>query len=179
MVLVPFPIVDFYAGRKMRFDQPSQVNRSAWTGKTKIVRLPGAARWTLSLGLPPINNENDVKPWRAFFVALEGVGNVFDVKVACQPSGATVGAAAAGAQTAAIGGGLVAGDFVTFNLASGAKQLCVLTTNAGDFRPPLREAASSGVGFNPYCRMRLANSVVGWDENDGIYSVAFDAEEAT
>lgn len=185
----------------------NQVNRSGWTGKRKVVRLPGAALWSVSAAVMPISREVDAWPWLAFFTALEGEANSFLMPycvgqyrrpgTGANPTVSGVqtgGAGGQGAQTLyienlGVGGGLHAGQVMTLLYPSGNRQLVLLTQNLiGDgtgrgmatFRGAMREtpAAGAAVEFvNPVCQMALTDDAIPLPNDEGVYNFAFDATE--
>lgn len=178
----------------------NQVNRSGWTGGRKVVRLPGAPRWRVSAALKPISREIDAWPWIAFFTALEGSANSFLMPWrACQPvaNDPTVGPAggAAGAETAELQGMppnatfMYAGMGLTFTLPTGAQQLVVLKSNLvadangrgiATFRAALRKPVAQGAAVAarfPVCQMALPSNDIPLPSDEGVYNIAFDAEE--
>ena len=200
MALIAMPADAEFTRRAWIPPSSNQVNRSGWTGARKVLRLPGAALWKVSAAVKPMTREVDTWPWKAFLTELEGEANHFLMPYACNQTAAanpTAGAGAVqGAQTAPIAGmpaGLLylhAGQALTFLLPSGLRQLVLLTQNlvangagAGlaTFRGALREAPANGAAIearNPVCEMALTSGDVGWDDDEGVFKVAFDAEEA-
>lgn len=186
---------------KWRAPFPSQVNRSGWTGRRKVIGLPGATVWTVSGEFVTIVSEVNAKQWRAFFMSLKGPLNSFPVRATeTQQTSATNPTV----RTGATSGGtvplqglpgsatvLVAGDLMTVFLPSGHRRLVCLTaplvTNGSGqgtatFEPALGEAPASGATVeiqHPYGLMALSSEPPGWDVAEGqTYSFAIDAEEA-
>ncbi len=186
---------------KWRAPFPAQVNRSIWTGKRKVIGLPGATVWKVSGEFVTIISETNAKRWRGFFISLKGQVNSFPVLAtetqqtsASNPtvrSGANSGGTIPlqglpGSQTV-----LVAGDLMTVFLPSGHRRLVCLTaplvTNGSGqgtatFGPDLGEVPTAGATVEiqrPYGLMALTSEPPGWDVGVGqTYSFTLDAEEA-
>jgi hypothetical protein len=174
-------VIALPSGRKVRavewrLQQPAQVNRSAYTGSRKVMGLPGGARWSATVEFVPFKNDAAVRAWRGFLAALEGQVHTFYLPVLDEQHGganptATV-AAGASAATLSSAIGLEAGQFLTFTLASGAKQMVVLTADMdgtlASFRPPLREATTGTVeSIAPYAEVALTADTVAWTAQPG------------
>jgi hypothetical protein len=187
--------------RKRAWIPPSrnQVNESAWTGARQVLRLPGAALWRVSAAHVPLTREIQTWPWKAFLTVLEGQANTFLMPYACSQTGVAnprVQAAVQGEGRATLAGFpasrfiLNGGRAMTFLHPSGRRQMVLLTNDltsdaagvaVARFRGVLREApaVTSVVEIrNPVCEMAMVNGDVGWDEEEGVYSIAFDAREA-
>ncbi|WP_129586363.1 hypothetical protein [Sphingomonas montana] len=176
--------------------QPTQVNRSEFTGRRKVTILGTAPRWTAKVTLPPIIGEPKIHAWRAFAVDCNGQANSFRV-IACERDqivGVTVRVAGAGQGGFAVvtngwgGAGvkLRRGQFVTI-----ADQLLMLmqdvvADDAGTatlrFKPFLRRAAANGAEIEvrrPYALMSMTGDEAGWVADVGQqYAVSFDCEES-
>lgn len=188
-------------GAKWRLSTPSQVNRSGWTGTSKVVGLPGAQLWTVEAEFRTIIGEGDAKKWRAFFLSLRGQQNSFPVlageaQQTAQPNAIILGGQNAGnaivvsnlPQFAQV---LETGDFITFRLPSGHQRLVGLTKplfsdgngqGLANFEPELGEVPADHVEAEirrPWALMRLTSEPPGWDVDVGqIYSFRVSAEEA-
>lgn len=68
-----------------RVAHPAQQNRSLWTGRSKILGLPGAEYWTGKAVFRVLARENYIRQARAFFYALRGKVNTFDLPVTPTP----------------------------------------------------------------------------------------------
>jgi hypothetical protein len=178
----------------------NQVNRSGWTGARSVVRMPGAAIWRVSVACKPLTREADTWPWTAFLAALEGTANHFLMPYKCGQTAAANPVAGAGGQQGSDqapiagmpAGGLYlrGGQAMTFLLPSGSRQLVLLThdlvadgagTGLAKFRGALREAPAAAAAIearNPVCEMTMVTNDTGWDDDEGVFKVAFDAEEA-
>lgn len=178
---------------------PSRVNRSAWTGKRKVVGLPGGENWTGSLIVPDIATELEERKWRAFLVALRGPQNWFKWFLPCQThSGAKplVNNTPAPGYELSLDGMtpsttiLTAGCFMTVPLPSGHKRLVCLTedmvTNSSGqaiarFGPALGEIPANNVEVEtkaPYIPLALTNTNTGLNYQDAIAGIELDVEEA-
>jgi hypothetical protein len=70
---------------KPRLVQPAQQNRSLWTGRSKIIGLPGAEYWTGQAMFRVFATEAAIRKARAFFFGLRGPVNTFDLPVTPTP----------------------------------------------------------------------------------------------
>jgi hypothetical protein len=179
-----------------RFDRPAQVNRSAYTGRRKVMANPWHARWSAELELAPIVGEANILAFRAFLAQLKGQVNSFRLKATegaqltgAGGVGATTGAAV-GATSLAVAGfptgkNLLAGQMMTVN-----DQLLLLTqdgtvTGTNDrtftFESPLRAAVAGSAlveVMNPTALVCLTSSVSGWDVSAGtVYGAKLSVEE--
>lgn len=181
-----------------------QVNRSAWTGARRGVRLPGGARWAAKATLPPVVND-PVKEsaWAGFLAALDGPFNSFRLPCRTNQHGLAISpvvkaGAIAGATSLVIAGLpasiqiLSVGQLMTVILPSGRAQMLILIDNlisnaTGEataiFRAALREAPAAGSAVetvNPFCELSLVGDVPAW--TDGLANrtdfEAIDLEEA-
>ena len=199
IIMPPAPLP--LRGAKWRLPYPAQVNRSGWTGRRKVVGLPGAAMWTLTAEFSTRVGQDRAKPWRGFFAALHGPVNAFPV-IACEGQQTIAGnpavrSGSGNATTVPLQGlpanqtVLVAGDFMTVSLPSGHKRLVCLTaplvTNGqgqgtATFAPELGEIPAAGAAVEiqwPYGLMALTSDPPGWDVGVGQqYQFAITAEEA-
>lgn len=199
MAVVQMPANAVFTKRAWTPPSQNQVNRSGWTGARKVLRLPGAGVWKVTAAIKPISREVDSWPWKAFLTVLEGEANTFLMPFACQPrpagalisalNGGVQGATSINLQTQGVqtGKGLRGGQAITVTLASGKRQLLLLTQDfIGDgqvrtayFRGALREnfPAQYVEAVNPVCEMAMVGKPA-LDENEGVYTLGFDAEEA-
>lgn len=202
MAIITPPAPFRLRGAKWRLPPSAQVNKSAWTGNSKAVGLPGSQSWTVSGTLVLKIGQANAKPWRAFFVQISQPFNWFPVIAveARQTTAAnpTVRAGAGNANTVPLAGlpgsatVLGAGDMMSVLLPSGRVRLVCLTTplttdasgNAvANFMPELGEIPNAGAAVEiqwPYTYARLTqNNPAGWDIDAGQkYTFQIDAEEA-
>ncbi|HEX8419474.1 MAG TPA: hypothetical protein VF638_05615 [Sphingomonas sp.] len=189
-------------GAKWRCPEPAQVNRSGWTGTSKVVGLPGAASWTLSGSFVTQIGETHARRWRGFFMALRGPRNPFRmvaIERALQTTAANpaVRAGANRGDTLPLQGlpanqtVLLTGDLMTVPLPSGHKRLVCLTADlvtngsgqaTASFGPDLGEVPVAGAIVEirePFGLMRQTSEPPGWDVDVGqTYSFTLIAEEA-
>lgn len=198
MALLTMPVGALFTRRAWVPPAQNQVNRSGWTGARKVLRLPGASIWRVSATVFPMTREADTWPWKAFFTALEGEANTFLMPYACKQVTAAnpvVREAEQGESTAIVGGMPVSrrylhgGRALTFLHPSGRRQLVLLTQDlvadalgngTATFRAPLRETPEVGAAVEarePVCEMAMT-AAPGWGEDEGKYTLSFDAEEA-
>lgn len=199
MTVITMPAGASWEKRKWTPPARSQVNRSGWTGARTVVRLPGAALWRVSATHFPLTTALTAEPWEAFLAALEGPTNHFFMPIACNQVATNLrcGTVAQGAETAPMADMpasvtyMRAGQKLTFPLPSGGHQLVILTqplvsngsgTGTAHFRGAMREGVATGTTIeckNPFCEMAMIDdSQCGWDEDNGVFNLSFDAEEA-
>lgn len=178
---------------------PAQVNRSGWTGKRKVVGLPGIELWSGTFAVADIATEEQERPWRAFLFGLRGPLNWFRWPLPCNDhagSKPTVRAGAGNAYTLPLGGLVAsqlilrAGQFMTVPLPSGYDRAVCLTADlisngsgqaTAQFEPALGEVPATGVTVEtktPFVRMALIERTVGLNAQNGVSSGAFKVEEA-
>lgn len=188
-------------GAKWRCPEPVQVNRSAWTGRSKKVGLPGAAYWTLDATFRTFVGENTIKPWRGWFMSLRGSRHAFPVRATetrqTEAANPTIRAGTLTPSTLPLEGlpanrtVLVAGDMMTVPLPSGHQRLVCLEAplvsngqgqGTATFAPELGEVPVAGATVEirePFALLSLSSDPPGWDVDVGqTYSFAFRAEEA-
>ncbi|MFN3474090.1 MAG: hypothetical protein ACK4ZW_08600 [Blastomonas sp.] len=178
---------------------PSQVNRSAWTGRRKVVGLPGAESWTASLTVPDIATEIEERKWRAFLIGLKGPQNWFRWYLPCNRHYGPkprVNAASADGYSLPLDGMAVstrilsAGQFMTVPLPSGHSRLICLaqdlvTNSSGEataaFGPALHEVPADNAEVetgNPWIPLALTSPNVGISYSDSVAGLQLDVEEA-
>lgn len=178
---------------------PAQVNRSGWTGRRKVVGLPGAETWMVSLTIDPLSTEVEERPWRAFLFSLRGQENWFKLPVACQRHIGpmpVVGAGATDGYNLPLAGMhpstriLSAGQWLTVPLPSGHARLVnlladLITDASGNATAvcnfALNEAPTAGVtveSARPYCPVASATPGIGLSWSGGVGGKTFDVEEA-
>lgn len=179
---------------------PTQVTRSEWTGARKAVILTRAARWSVSITMPPMYDPAQYKPWIAFIADLQGQANTFRVQAAADQNSFFN----AGIATAAVAGdtsidldglepsvtNLVAGDYAEVRTQS-PRQLVILTSDLVadggglgtiNFYPPMRrdvaDTASMGTK-DPFVELVLLSDTLVFEAGPGgLHNFSFDAEEA-
>lgn len=157
---------------------PAQRNASAWTGRSKVVQLPGMAAWRATLRFDPIATEVDERLLRAFIASCDGMMGVIRAPYLCQnhigprPTVRAVGTAG----TLPLGGMqrqtriLDAGQAMTVPLPSGRHRLVILTADlvtdglgrgTATFAPRLNETPAIGATVetnDPFAPMRFAQA---------------------
>jgi hypothetical protein len=196
MTLIPMPASPVPRSVAWSIKQPTQANRSEFTGRRKVTVLATAPRWSATITLPPILGEPNVYAWRAFAVDCNGQANTFRV-IACErdqivgvaphvKGGGQGGYSIVTRDWGAAGRKLQRGQFVTID-----GQLLMLTYDvvaASDgtatliFKPYLRSIPADGAAIEvrrPYAVMSLTEDVAGWTADIGQqYAITVDAEEA-
>lgn len=196
-VIVPIPgelMLD-----KLELSSPSQVNRSTWTGRRKVIGLPGVERWQGTVSIASIATETDERQWRAFLFALKGPANWFRWPLPCNQHGGSrpiVLSGATNGYTLPLGGMpsnttiLRAGQFMTVPLPSGHfRAVCLKAdlvangagTATASFEPALNETPTVGATvetLNPFVPMSPVESVIGFSTSQGVSGASFDVEEA-
>lgn len=71
--------------RQPKLHEPGQITRSAWTGKSKVLLLPGAAYWTFTLTFREVYTEVEARALRSFMSQLAGQSNTFDMPILPTP----------------------------------------------------------------------------------------------
>jgi hypothetical protein len=70
-----FPAAPAEVTWKLR--QPSQANRSEFTGARRVTILAEAPRWTAQVKYPPIIGREAFRPWRAALAMMQGRAGTF------------------------------------------------------------------------------------------------------
>jgi len=179
---------------------PSQVNRSRWTGRRKVVGLPGAETWRGTVQIGPLVTEAEERVWRKFLLGLRGQQNVFHWPLPRNPH---IGAKPVVASGAVPGYTLPlqgmqpnarivrAGQYMTIPLPSGHyRTVCLmddLVSNASGqatatFEPAITELPALAAvveTVNPFIPMSVASDEpLGFVHDDAIGIVSFEVEEA-
>lgn len=190
MALVPLPPI-YLRIRRFDIDVPGMTNRSDWGGGRQHVGGPGAETWYAKCAFLPSARERDKRRLWAFLLAMRGEQNWFRLPKAPDqhpgPNPTVVEVLDANTVVLSSAAGLEAGMFATFSynaLAGPKKRLVGLkgdpAGNTVSFEPFLRgmPAAGSVVEVqNPYAEMSFSNPRNGMDEDEGVATVEFDAEE--
>ena len=178
---------------------PAQVNRSKWTGKRKVIGMPGIELWKGQVTIDTQATEENERPWRAFLFALKGPVNWFKWMLPCATHAGSKPTVASGASngyalpltvltpSTTI---LKAGQFMTVPLPSGAYRAVCLTddlvasgtgTATANFVPALGEIPATGATVetkDPFIPFALVQSDQGFSFGDGLTGASFDVEEA-
>lgn len=196
-IIVPLPDELDFDGP--RLNSPTQVNRSVWTGRRKVVGLSGAETWQGKVSLSLIATEEEERQWRAFLFALKGPHNSFRWPLPCNrhigPK-PVVGADAEGGNTLPLTGGQPnariarAGQYMTVPLPSGHHRAVCLVADlrfdasgnaTATFEPALNEAPTQGVTVEtayPFVPMAPVDTLMGLTMSEGVSGTSFDVEEA-
>lgn len=177
---------------------PTRMNRSGWTGKRKVIGLPGIEFWFGKVTIRAIPTETEEQPWRAFLFALDGPANWFRLSLPCAShagSKPVVGSAPGDGYTLPLSGLatsqtiLNAGQWMTVPLPSGRyRTVCLIAPLVSDsggnataaFRPALGETPTVGVTVETkaaFLPLSLTGSTPGLVQSDGVSSATFDVEE--
>lgn len=193
----PFPLRD----KNVRLREPAQLNRSKWTGRSKVIGLPGAAVWLVSGTFASITDEEKARPWRAFFVGLRGRRHSFRVRVGLERQTTAANPVVRGGANAGLTVPLQglpasqtvlrAGHMITVTLPSGHERLVCLQADlvsdaignaVASFAPELGEVPQAGAAVEiqwPHALVRMANDTNGWNFTDRVRrGFSIDAEEA-
>lgn len=169
---------------------PAQHNKSAWTGADKIVVLAGTEAHRFNVNFRPLATETEIREARAFFYALQGIVNTFELPYLPRPQLGTTttvaGGGAAGTRSVSVGSvtNIVIGAPISVTLPSGHKRLFVVTNIVGTtltVEPAFSESAAVGATVqvgNPVCRVRLADPSFSYSDEMGLASFNFEAVEA-
>lgn len=179
----------------------TQVSRSTWTGRQKVVTLSQATRFRARVTINPTYDRSASKKWRGFLMMTQGQANVFDIPMDPQTHAhaemVVNGAHSQGATTLAVDGMtpnesyLETGDYLTLTLTDGTRQLVttiepVFASGGGstslDFYPAARGDIADNVAVNsrnPYMRVALADDEPEWSQGpNGEFTLpAFEVEE--
>jgi hypothetical protein len=190
MAQVNFPLLARVASRKWTFHTPQQINRSRFTGRRKVVGVPGTEKWLCQIAVEPLNTERKARAWRGFVAALRGAENFFRFPVL--PSrqtlvdNPTVVAPVAGNRAVALSSsnGIVPGMHMTIIQIDGYQRMVVVVGVVGDqvhFEPflYLDPLVTSTVEIQfPWAVMSLTSGDNGWDDTNGLVGMMLDMEEA-
>lgn len=198
-IAIPDDVADLVDFDQLDLDTPTQVNRSTWTGRRKVVGLAGAETWRGKVSLSLIATEDEERPVRGWLFALASPENHFRWPLPCNSHigpRPTVASGASNGYTLPLTGGqpnariLRAGSFMTVPLPSGHARTVLLTAdlrfdNSGNataqFRPALNETPTLGATVEtvePYIPMAPVNPTMGLAMQDGVSGTSFDVEEA-
>lgn len=196
---IAVPIPDELLLGNLECSSPTQVNRSTWTGRRKVVGLAGAETWQGTMSIADIATEQEERQWRAFLFGLKGPQNWFrwplprNSHIGPKP---TVASGAGDGYSMPLTGMqpntriLEAGQFITVPLPSGhARPVCLMSDLRTDasgnatatFEPALNETPSVGVTVEtvaPYIPMAPVDPIVGLSTSQGISGTTIQVEEA-
>jgi len=190
MALVTFPTNAKVISRKWTLQVPQQINRSSFTGRRKVIGLPGAEIWLLQATIEPLAREVQARSWRAFTASLRGAENFFRFPALPTPqtgfANPKVAAVVAGNRAVALttAAGVVPGMHMTITQVDGYQRLVVVVGVVGaqvSFEPYLYldPLVTSDVEIqNPWGVMALSGGNAGWDDSNGLVGFTIDAQEA-
>ena len=190
MALVNLPPI-YLKVRRFDIDVPGQANRSDWTGSRQGVGQPGADTWYANAAFLPAATETDKRLLRVFLYSMRGSVNWFRLpRSPGQHPGPNPTVAAVVDEftiTLSSAAGILPGMWATFTTGAKTRLVNILATNVGgnvnriSFEPLLRTdpaVASTVEIMNPFCEMVLSNPRNGFDTDEGVDTLEFDAEEA-
>jgi hypothetical protein len=199
MAEITIPLPDDLLLTRLSLSSPSQVNRSTWTGRRKVVGLAGAETWQGAVAIDGISTEEEERQWRAFIFGLGGPENSFRWPLPCNTHigpKPLVNAASSDGYTLPLDGMqpnariLRAGQFMTVPLPSGHKRAVMLTadlvTNGSGqataaFKPALTEVPANNAEVEtvfPYIPMAPVESIMDLAMSNGVSGTGFEVEEA-
>lgn len=199
MAEITVPLPDELLLDRLELSSPSQVNRSVWSGRRKVVGLSGVETWRGQVAVGLIATEAEEQQWRAFVFALKGPANWFRWPLPCNRHigpRPTVAAGAGAGYTLPLAGMQPnariarAGQFMTVPLPSGHSRAVCLTADlrsdasgnaTATFEPALNEAPATGVTVEtayPFIPMAPVDGLVGFSTSEGISATGFAVEEA-
>lgn len=199
MAIIPVPSDDLLMLDSIECESFDQLNRSIWTGTSKIIGQIGANIWHASAHVRPRVTEYQKRPWRAFLAKLKNRQNKFRLRVAkWQRIGLNPNVAAGATASGSIPLTgfppnqyvMREGQYLTIPLPSGHEQLVTLTIDlltdasgnvTAQFEPELRESPAIGAEaetVNPWLLTRLANNRIGHSLSGGRAEFSFALVEA-
>jgi len=194
-MLITMPASPVPSSVDWRLRQPTQANRSEFTGRRRVTILAEAPRWSAQVKLPAIRGEKAVRPWRTFLARTQGQANSFRLE-------AVEGAQFAGPGIVVVDGAGQTGftlatkgwrpdTYIQDVFVTVADQLVqvvgrVIAGTDGravlPIMPHLRLPTVDGVAVEvvrPYALVSMAGPEAGWLVDVGQrYSVEFAVEEA-
>jgi hypothetical protein len=195
MIIIDLPVFPAPAKIDWKPRQPTQVNRSEFTGTTRAVILAQAPYWAASVSYPTIAGERAFRPWRSALMRLQGRANAFRISACEGPQHRAyqeVVVDGAGQQGYNIalrgffpGVQLLDGMFVT--IGEDLHQVVADTLIAAadgkltvSIMPHLAGGIPDGLAvetMNPWALMQMTTDQQGWTVDVGQrYSVSFDCE---
>lgn len=195
MAVIPMPASPAPQTEEWTLTQPSEANRSEFTGRRRVTILPEAPRWSTKVTLPSILGEAAVRPWRSFLARLQGRVNAFKLVAVEAPQfvspGQVVvnGAGQTGFTLATRGWTADAyiGDGYFVTVGDQLLQVVGRTIASGglatlSIMPQLRAPTVDGAAVEvrlPYALVSLAEDKAGWTTKPGPeYSIEIAVEEA-
>lgn len=194
MTIITFPSSPGIASIEWTAPASAQVNRSMWTGRRRVTKLPDAGYWKARVSFVAAVSEADFLGLRAFLAAIEGPANSFRlVAVEGAQNSQTAVKVNGGSQTGLslgtdgwIGSGtaLKKGQLITVGdqLIPVAAD-CTISAGAATISLGRRLRASPADNADvevrlPWALMALAGDDAGWSVSPGqVYGVAIDCVE--
>lgn len=195
MIIIDLPRYPVAAKIDWKPRQPTQVNRSEFTGQTRTVILAQAPFWAASVSYPVITGEKIFRPWRSALMRLQGRANAFRLGACEGPQhkfhqqvvvdGAGQRGYALKVRGVLSGMQFLDGMFVT--VGEDLYQIVADTPLAGangkltlSIMPHLAEGFPDGLAIEtmrPWALMQMSTDQQGWTVDVGQkYSVTFDCE---
>ena len=191
MAVITFPSVARITKRQWLLNVPQQINRSGFTGRRRVVGLPGSETWHLSAAVEPLTTERQARAWRAFLSALRGAESSFRMQALPTKqigfANPLVTAPVIGNRAVAVNStaGIEIGMMATVHQNDGFERMVVVVGIAAPqihFEPYLIFDPLIGAPMEfqyPWAVMSLTGGDQGgWDDTNGITAISFTAEEA-
>lgn len=189
-IVLPSGLAAKISARQITAKWPAQYNPSAWTGTGKILLLAGIEAHRFQATFRPLTTETEIREARAFFYALRGMVNTFDLPYLPTPqfgSTTVVGSGGVvGTRTVQVGSvaNIAIGGPISITLPSGHNRLFIVIGIAGTtltVEPSFSESAAVGAVVqigNPVCRVRQADPSFSYTDEMGHASFGFEVIEA-
>lgn len=192
MANVPLPsaLARKITAREINQSWPAQFNDSTWTGGGKILLLAGIEKHRFKCTFRPLATEDEIREARAFFYALRGIANTFELPYLPTPQGVTnttvVAGGTVGTRVVEVASAATLSPGMPFSvtLPSGHKRLFVVISKAANVltvEPAFSETATLGAAVqiaNPVCRVRLSDPSFSYSDDMGRAGFSFDVVEA-
>ncbi len=202
MAIITLPSCPPIVGINWSYKQPTQVNRSEWTGERRVTILPFATQYTADVQQFEIVDEASFWAWNAFIGDLQGQANKFRLPVVrrAQISGVSPlvnGASQTGTALVTDGWGssgtkLKRGQWVTISdqlmrLTADVVSASGVATLNFDRRMRVSPADNTAlVVDSPTALVALTDDTVQWGDNstqwdatgEGSWTLGFQVEEA-
>lgn len=176
---------------------PAQRNRSGFTGRSRVIGLPGAQLWTFKVDWTPVVTETQNRVWRAFTAGMRGLVNVsafmplkslYMSPTAVQKTGLAASytvAASIAVDTLQLNtvAGLEVGMFGSFIMGSHSRLFIITAINASNITisPDAHQPPTVGLGVEfkrPYANVRFQDPRSTWSDGEGKGTFALNLEEA-
>ena len=198
MTLITMPQEPYAVSAQWRLTQPSQTNKSEWTGSRQTL-ASNRGWWECNYSLPAIVGDVNFEPWAAFLVEAEGSVNDFYVTAKAKPqstlSGYTVRVNGAGQTGRTIDTDgwppnrtvLRKGQLLTFKAIDQMVRLTadVVSDGAGEatvsFNAPVRVAPADNEEIEwkrPYVKMYMVEQPFYSEEAGEVHTLSFTLMES-